>query len=84
METIHYELNWKGLVSTLCPFDDMPDYGKRVGCFDCEHCPAFVSHDIETRTVVCNPEKVPTARFVWSDKMLKKYPNLGKDKVKAA
>lgn len=78
METIKYEVNSKHICLTQCPFCELGEFNK-VGAFDCTtKCPAFISQDHETQTVVCNPEKVPFARFVWTDRMKKKYPNLGK------
>lgn len=78
METIKYEVTQKGLCSTQCPFCTTSEW-RKVGAFECTtKCPAFVSEDKENRTVTCNPEKVDTARFVWSDAMKEKYPDLGK------
>lgn len=82
METIKYDVTAAHLCKTDCPFC-VGDQWKKVGAYECtERCPAFVSQDMEQQVVVCNPEKVPYARFVWSDKMRNKYPNLGKDKPK--
>lgn len=79
METIKFEVNANHLCKTQCPFCTTSEW-RKVGAYECTNkCPAFVSEDKEARTVVCNPEKVDTARFVWSDEMRKKYPDLGTD-----
>ena len=80
MEEIKYEVTANHLCKTQCPFNELSEW-KKVGAFECtEQCPAFVSNDREARVVVCNPEKVPYARFVWSEKMMEKYPDLGRNK----
>lgn len=78
IETIKYEVNSKHICQTQCPFCTLGEFNK-VGAFKCtRECPAFISQDHETQTVVCSPEKVPYVRHLWSDSMQKKYPNLGK------
>ena len=79
MEEIKYEVTEKHLCKTQCPFCQMDEW-KKVGAFECTGtCPAFVSQDKEAQIVVCDPQKVPYARFVWSDGMKEKYPDLGAD-----
>ena len=78
METIKYEVTSSHRCITQCPFCTLGEFEK-VGAFECtERCPAFVSHDMEAQTVVCNPEKVTTVSHLWSDAMRKKYPELAK------
>ena len=79
MEQIKYEVTEKHLCKTQCPFCTTGEWSK-VGAYECTtRCPAFVRQDKEAQVVVCDPWKVPYARFVWSDVMKERYPDLGKD-----